>query len=258
MWQLAYFQMAGSGKQRNQDALFNGQEVCYALSRKTRVLNFTDEITVRLAISDGVFSSPAPHLASRFWMQAFMQFGDESGRFLRQYHGKFCDEIGSHFGSAATFVSAITMPDGRCYICNVGDSRAYSISVNGRWQQISHDHTILAEFIEQGQAQIDQSYAGIYDALAHCLIADSNENDFKVFTTSFVLQTGETILLCSDGLSDALNHDEIEIIWNRHLAISEKLEALRKKIRKQTQYDDCSVVCVRYVGSSFIKNQDNK
>ena len=35
MWQLAYFQMAGSGKQRNQDALFNGQEVCYALLRKT-------------------------------------------------------------------------------------------------------------------------------------------------------------------------------------------------------------------------------
>ena len=45
MWQLAYFQMAGSGKQRNQDALFNGQEVCYALLRKTRVLNFTDDLT---------------------------------------------------------------------------------------------------------------------------------------------------------------------------------------------------------------------
>ena len=93
MWQLAYFQMAGSGKQRNQDALFNGQEVCYALLRKTRVLNFSDELTVRLAISDGVFSTPAPHLASRFWMQTFMQYGDESGRFLRQYHGKFCDEM---------------------------------------------------------------------------------------------------------------------------------------------------------------------
>ena len=112
MWQLAYFQMAGSGKQRNQDALFNGQEVYYALLRKTRVLNFSDELTVRLAISDGVFSSPSPHLASRFWMQTFMQYGDKSGRFLRQYHGKFCDEMtGNHFGSAATFVSAITMPD---------------------------------------------------------------------------------------------------------------------------------------------------
>ena len=248
MWKLAYFQMAGSGKQRNQDALFNGQEVYYALLRKTRVLNFSDELTVRLAISDGVFSSPAPHLASRFWMQTFMQYGDESGRFLRQYHGKFCDEmIESHFvGSAATFVSAITMPDGRCYICNVGDSRAYRISVNGRWQQVSHDHTLLAEFIEQGQAQIGQSYAGIYDALAQCLIADSNENDFRIFTTSFVLQAGETILLCSDGLSDALNHDEIELIWNRHLAVEERLEALRKRIQKQAQYDDCSVVCAHY------------
>ena len=45
MWKLAYFQMAGSGKQRNQDALFNGQEVYYALLRKTRVLNFSDELT---------------------------------------------------------------------------------------------------------------------------------------------------------------------------------------------------------------------
>ena len=47
-------------------------------------------------------------------------------------------------------------------------------------------------------------------------------------------------------MSDTLKHDEIELIWNRHLAVEERLEALRKWIQKQAQYDDCSVVCAHY------------
>lgn len=117
-----------------------------------------------------------PHLASRFWMETFMQHGDAFGRFLCQYHGQFCEAMTeAHFGSAATFVSATITPDGQCHVCNVGDSRAYRINAAGVWQQVSHDHTILAELIEQGQAQADQHYSGLYHALTQCLIADSGK-----------------------------------------------------------------------------------
>ena len=91
MLQVAYFQMAGSGKHRNQDALFNGAEVYYALLHKTRRVECAPNAPIRLAISDGVSCSPAPHLASRFWMETFMQHGDAFGRFLCQYHSQFCE-----------------------------------------------------------------------------------------------------------------------------------------------------------------------
>ena len=63
MFQLAYFQMVGAGKARNQDALFDGTAVRQVRLHKTRVSEVDD--TVRLAVADGVSSSPAAHLASR-------------------------------------------------------------------------------------------------------------------------------------------------------------------------------------------------
>ena len=247
MLQVAYFQMAGSGKYRNQDALFNGMEVCYALLHKTRRIECIPNAPMRLDISDGVSCSPASHLASRFWMETFMQHGDAFGRFLCQYHGQFCEAMTeAYFGSAATFVSATITPDGQCHVCNVGDSRAYRITAAGAWQQVSHDHTVLAELIEQGQAQADQHYAGLYDALTQCLIADSGESDFKVYTHSFKLLSGESVVVCSDGLSNAITHAQLEAVWSVHLTLEEKLEALRKSVKKQSHHDDCSVVCAHY------------
>ena len=246
MLQLAYFQMAGSGKTRNQDALFNGENICHAILHKTRLL-VPRQQAVRIAVADGVFSSPAPHLASRFWMHAFAQYGDEKGKFLRQQHGPFCDAmVAQHFGSATTFVSAIISANLSCHICNVGDSRAYRISATGAWQQISHDHTHLSDLIEQGEALADQDYAQMYDALAHCLIAAGEETDFKIHTHSFTLQADETVLLCSDGLSDALSHTQLERIWAAHHSLADKLEALRKAVKRQGYYDDCSVVCATH------------
>ena len=247
MLQVAYFQMAGSGKHRNQDTLFNGMKVCYALLHKTRRIECIPNAPMRLAISDGVSCSPAPHLASRFWMNVFMQHGDAFGQFLCQYHSQFCEAMSEvHFGSAATFVSVTITPDGQCHVCNVGDSRAYRITATGVWQQVSHDHTVLAELIEQGQAQADQHYAGLYDALAQCLIADSEESDFKVYTHSFKLLSGESVVVCSDGLSNAITHAQLEAVWSVHSTLEEKLEALRKSVKKQSHHDDCSVVCAHY------------
>lgn len=55
MFQLAYFQMVGAGKARNQDALFDGTAVRQVRLHKTRVSEADD--AVRLAVADGVSSS---------------------------------------------------------------------------------------------------------------------------------------------------------------------------------------------------------
>ncbi|MBH5328311.1 protein phosphatase 2C domain-containing protein [Eikenella sp. S3360] len=244
MFQLAYFQMAGAGKTRNQDALFDGTAVRQVRLHKTRLSETAD--TVRLAVADGVFNSPAAHLASRFWMEAFAREGDAEGRFLRWLHGSFCDKLAAeYFGSASTFASAVIETGGLCRICNVGDSRVYHISANGCWQQISHDHTVLADLIEQGEARADTEYAGIYYALAHCLTADYEEDHFQIFTTSFTLRAGEAVLICTDGLHDALPHNRLEALWGAFQSLPDKLEALRRAVKRDPLHDDCSVaVCL--------------
>ena len=60
MLQVAYFQMAGSGKHRNQDALFNGAEVCYALLHKELLSNLV--YGIQAAFSVDCSSSCLPSL----------------------------------------------------------------------------------------------------------------------------------------------------------------------------------------------------
>ena len=104
---------------------------------------------------------------------------------------------------------------------------------------------MLADLIEQGEAQLDTEYAGIYYALAHCLVADYEENHFKIFTNSLTLQKGEAVLVCSDGLHDALVHNRLEELWNAYHSLSDKLEALRRAVKRIPFHDDCSVaVCL--------------
>lgn len=248
MIQAAYFQMAGQGKQINQDALFNGVEVKHAkLKKSCWVENLSLEQSLRFAVADGIFNSPNPHKASRFWMNCFAESGRADAVFLRRNFSLFCEQmLPENYGSSTTFAAVEIESNGQTKLCNVGDSRIYYIDSSGKWQQLSHDHTLLAEMIENGDANKSIDYAGIYYALAECLVADSEEADFKIFSHEIQLKNGEYVLLCSDGLSEALTHEQLEHIWQQHDNVLAKLEALRLAVKRVAFYDDCSVICVQY------------
>lgn len=239
--QIAYFQMAGAGKARTQDALFDGVAVHQVkLHKARRVAN--PRLPLRLAVADGLFAAPAAARASRFWMDAFAAADDGGARFLRRTHPQFCAALAArYFGAATTFASAV-FAGGGASVCNVGDSRVYHIDTAGRWRQISHDHTVLAEMIERGEAQAGGDYAGIYGMLAHSLAADWEADDFRIFVTEQPLAAGETLLLCTDGLSDALPHPQLQALWQAHDDLPARLEALRRAVRRVPYFDDCTVV----------------
>jgi putative stage II sporulation protein E len=74
----------------------------------------------------------------------------------------------------------------------------------------------------------------------------NEETHFKIFTDSLTLQRGEAVLVCSDGLHDALSHERLETLWNASSSLPDKLEALRRAVKKVPYHDDCSVVvCLR-------------
>lgn len=245
--QVAYFQMAGAGKTRTQDALFDGVAVHQTKLHKARLVE-APQLPLRLAVADGLFASPAAGRASRFWMEAFAAANDGGACFLRRTHPLFCAALAENaFGAATTFASLI-LDNGTATVCNVGDSRIYHINAAGCWRQISHDHTILAEMIERGEAQAEGDYAGLYSMLAHSLAADWEADDFRIFTTSLPLAAGEALLLCTDGLSDALPHAQLERLWQAHDGLLVRLEALRQAVRRVPYYDDCTVVCVVHDG----------
>ncbi|WII92656.1 protein phosphatase 2C domain-containing protein [Kingella negevensis] len=245
IFQTAYFQMCGRNKSRNQDALFNGVEAKHAKMNKSRIVEVSVS-PIRVAVADGVYSSEQPHLASRFWVNAWADNGACERAFFTRNFGRFCDEVSSvALGSSTTFTGVVVQGNGEFALCNIGDSRVYHIDVNGKWAKISHDHTLINEMIAKGEAEQGVEYSGVYGTLVQSLAADNESDDFGVFFAKGYLKMGETVLVCSDGLSDGVNTEDLENLWNSETDLVAKLEELRRAVKLGEFYDDCSVICVQ-------------
>lgn len=243
-FQIAFTQMCGQAKAKNEDALCANHE-CYTMKNlKTRWVD-NASLPIRLAVADGVHQSPQPHLASQFWIKRWAQSGECQAMFFQAAFDDFCANV--PFGSSTTFVGLTMDEMGRYAVANLGDSRAYHISADGKWTQISYDHSLINEMIKNGEAQAGVEYSGIYQALEHCLIADSMEDTFTqhIHYHRGEIGSGEAILLCSDGLYDALSHETLERIWQSQNDLATRLHQLKMAVKRTHYYDDCSIVCVQ-------------
>ncbi|MDO9797243.1 protein phosphatase 2C domain-containing protein [Glaesserella parasuis] len=243
---ITFCQQAGKDKLKNQDALFNGNSVFQYQLKKAETIELNAE-KIMLGVADGVSSSPKSYYASRFMMEQLAQCQQLSSAWLRQAQQALSQTLSSRYlGSATTFVACELTQDGKCKIINVGDSRAYKITAEGEWQQLSVDHTILNEMQQQGLADKQTVYSGLYNGLSDCLVADENETAFRIAVAETELVQGEAILLCSDGLSHYLHSDLLNKIWQQFLCNQERLTICRKMVKKHRYYDDFSVIICQF------------
>ena len=142
-------------------------------------------------------------------------------------------------GMGTTFVAAI-IDDGTMYVANIGDSRLYI--VNSEIKQITMDHSLVEELIRNGQ--LDRNKGRNHpekNIITRALgIGDGVVPDFF----EVELASDDKVLLCSDGLSNMIEDDEIRDIIS---GTDDLNEACRKLIDRANYYggkDNISAVVV--------------
>ena len=131
---------------------------------------------------------------------------------------------------------------GNCLkVGNVGDSRLYI--VNGKSiRQITTDHSLVEEMIRMGG--LDRESARTHPnkniitravGVTHAVLADFYEVQ---------LREGDIVLLCSDGLSNMLEDEEIRMIVNAQRDIMEKAEALVRVANLNGGRDNISLILI--------------
>jgi len=110
-----------------------------------------------------------------------------------------------------TTLAAMIIRDDRAYICHVGDSRAYLF--REKLRQLTSDHTVGKYLVATQVIPRDKVPPRQWHILTQALGTEENPSpDFN----SHVLQRGDLLLLCTDGLTDMLPDIEIESILNCH------------------------------------------
>ena len=123
-------------------------------------------------------------------------------------------------GMGTTAVAAF-VKDGTAVIAHVGDSRIYL--VNGEIKQLTRDHSVVQSLIESGK--ITPEDAKVHPRKNVITRALGAEENVAVDSDCLNLSNGDTLLLCSDGLTNFLeDKDILRVFQNNDIsAVAEKL-----------------------------------
>lgn len=214
-----------------------------------------------LALCDGMGGAKAGGIASQLANKAFVSYvyGKLTSRVsriidYRKILREACEEANgvsfeySNFdeafnGMGTTIVGGVIKNNGNGYIINVGDSRAYHISRrNNSIRQITRDHSLVGELMEAGA--ITKEQARTHPQKNIITRALGTERRVECDYYEIALQGGETLLLCSDGLSNIVSDLEMLECAKEHPEPEQLCRALMSKALNRGANDNVTVVAV--------------
>lgn len=125
---------------------------------------------------------------------------------------------------------------------HVGDSRAY-LWRRGTLTQLTRDHSWLQELLDAGLA--DQLPAGEWPFRSVVTRALGMGPNVMVDTAVHRIKAGDTVLLCSDGLSGMVNDAEMSVVLSRDQPGEVMARTLVDMANEHGGMDNISVVLVR-------------
>jgi len=106
---------------------------------------------------------------------------------------------------------------------NIGDSRAYLFN-NGKLIRLTKDHSLVQEMIDRGE--LDQLQAESHPKRHMITKAIGTQASIKPDITKIELSpdTVSELIMCTDGLTDYVNDEEIRIICNNPDILEERVD----------------------------------
>lgn len=147
------------------------------------------------------------------------------------------------FSGMGTTVVCAVVTDSVAYVAHVGDSRAYMLSGDGKITQLTRDHSMVQDMVENGK--ITESQAKNHPRKNIITRAVGVDRDIKVDFLIEEMSDGDSLLLCTDGLTNFVENDEICEITkdNKYYEFAERLV---ERANKNGGGDNVTVVAITY------------
>ena len=239
------FSVTNIGKRRklNQDFVYTSEEPVGHLPNL-------------FVVADGMGGHKAGDYASKLAVTTMVEEIAESdetipekllGRAIETANGKVresAEKLPELEGMGTTVVAASCDGD-TLSVANVGDSRLYIIGGH-EIRQITRDHSWVEEMVRRGGLGRDE--ARNHPDKNIITRAVGAEDTVKADFFSVKLKEGDLILMCTDGLTNMLEDEEIRMILDGARDIVEKAEELVRRANENGGMDNISVILIEPLG----------
>ena len=143
-------------------------------------------------------------------------------------------------GMGTTIVAA-SIEGSTLSVTNVGDSRLYVVGGH-EIRQITRDHSWVEDMVRSGG--MGREEARTHPDKNIITRAVGAEDSVKTDFFSVTLREGDMILMCTDGLTNMLNDEEIRMVLDGARDIVEKAEELVRRANENGGRDNISVILI--------------
>jgi protein phosphatase len=229
---------------------------CTARSEVGRRANNEDAVyaSPRLAaVADGVGGAAGGEVASQWIIQALTQldksrlgesldvaleraiaWGNETIRFIADCRPQLA-------GMGTTLTAIALTNEGSYVLANIGDSRTYLLR-DGGLRQLSRDDSFVQQLIDAGHLTAEQ--ARTHPSRSLVLEALDGDPQRRPTTDRIAARRGDRLLLCSDGLSDVVDHSTLETVLTAHPSRANCADELIERALAAGARDNISAIVI--------------
>jgi protein phosphatase len=145
------------------------------------------------------------------------------------------------FSGMGTTIVVGVFDSSRVMLAHVGDSRCY-LWRNAELTQLTRDHSLLQEQIEAGLLTPEQAKVASHKNLVTRALGV--EEGVTVDIMEHTPMLGDVYIMCSDGLSDMVDDDDLARVLSAKNSLPEQAQALVRAANEAGGRDNISVILI--------------
>lgn len=228
----------GRIRQINQDFIFTSE-------------NQVGKLPNLFIVADGMGGHNAGDFASRYTVETVVDLIRQSEekevvtiikKAVEQANSMLIEKASAdeQLAGMGTTLVLCTIEGNEACVANVGDSRLYLL--NDEIRQITKDHSLVEEMVRMGELEPENAKMHPNKNIITRAIGAVEEVTVDFFTVP--LQSGDKILMCSDGLSNMLEDDEIRMIVDRQQDLVDGVQTLISRANQNGGKDNIAVILI--------------
>lgn len=174
---------------------------------------------VLTVVADGMGGHAAGEVASSLAVEvirrAYYEDGEDPCATLQKAFAQANREIyqtalqDSRLTGMGTTCTALVFRNGSAFCAHVGDSRVYLVR-NGEIFLMTEDHTVVMEMVKSGLITFAEAQSHPERSVLSRALGTKPTVEVSIWKKPFPVRVSDVFVLCSDGLSDVVNEEEIK------------------------------------------------